>query len=259
MAPLPPRHILIVEDSADNRESLQELLESQGHRVDTAMDGEQGVERAIAAHPEVALVDIGLPRLDGYEVARRIRAAGGSDIFLVALTGYGQPEDRTRAAAAGFDVHITKPINFDELHEILSAAPRGGPSARASRLRTRRRATEGIDSPTSIRVTRGRSALATRNRTSPPLPACSRPRGAGRALRRFPWRCRGQVLSPHCRAAPRLPVTIEDMRQARWRGFRGPFRRTATRTAPLTRPMEMLTVPPAGVNLIALSTRFPRT
>ena len=127
MAPSPPRHILIVEDSDDNRESLQELLESEGHRVDTAMDGEQGVERAIAAHPEVALVDIGLPRLDGYEVARRIRAAGGSDIFLVALTGYGQPEDRTRAAAAGFDVHITKPINFSHLREILSAA-----TARAS-------------------------------------------------------------------------------------------------------------------------------
>jgi len=136
--PSPPRHILIVEDSDDNRDSLQELLEAEGHRVDTAMDGEQGVERAIAAHPEVALVDIGLPRLDGYEVARRIRAAGGSDIFLVALTGYGQPEDRTRAAAAGFDVHITKPINFDVLHQILSdvtraaslARPEGTPTAR---------------------------------------------------------------------------------------------------------------------------------
>ncbi len=126
VAPSPPRHILIVEDSDDNRESLQELLEAQGHRVDTAMDGEQGVERAIAGHPEVALVDIGLPRLDGYEVARRIRAAGGSDIFLVALTGYGQPEDRTRAAAAGFDVHMTKPINFNNLHKILSAATKGG-------------------------------------------------------------------------------------------------------------------------------------
>ena len=129
LAPSPPRHILIVEDSDDNRDSLQELLESEGHRVDTAMDGEQGVARAIAAHPDVALVDIGLPRLDGYEVARRIRAAGGSDIFLVALTGYGQPEDRTRAAAAGFDVHITKPIKFSDLDEILSAAAKGGPAA----------------------------------------------------------------------------------------------------------------------------------
>ena len=129
LAPSPPRHILIVEDSDDNRDSLQELLESEGHRVDTAMDGEQGVACAIAAHPDVALVDIGLPRLDGYEVARRIRAAGGSDIFLVALTGYGQPEDRTRAAAAGFDVHITKPIKFSDLDEILSAAAKGGPAA----------------------------------------------------------------------------------------------------------------------------------
>jgi signal transduction histidine kinase/ActR/RegA family two-component response regulator len=124
-APLLLRHILIVEDSDDNRESLQELLESEGHRVDTAADGEQGVERAIASHPDVALVDIGLPRLDGYEVARRIRAAMGTDIFLVALTGYGQPEDRTRAAAAGFDVHITKPIDFGDLSEILSAAAKG--------------------------------------------------------------------------------------------------------------------------------------
>jgi signal transduction histidine kinase/CheY-like chemotaxis protein len=130
-APSPPRHILIVEDSDDNRESLQELLESEGHRVDIAMDGEQGVERAIAAHPEVALVDIGLPRLDGYEVARRIRAAGGSDIFLVALTGYGQPEDRTRAAAAGFDVHLTKPINFGNLRQILSSATKASPAADA--------------------------------------------------------------------------------------------------------------------------------
>jgi len=131
LASSPPRHILIVEDSDDNRESLQELLESQGHRVDIATDGEQGVERAIAVHPEVALVDIGLPRLDGYEVARRIRAAGGVDIVLVALTGYGQPEDRTRAAAAGFDVHMTKPINFGNLHKILLAAAKSSPATAA--------------------------------------------------------------------------------------------------------------------------------
>ena len=76
-------------------------------------------------------MDIGLPRLDGYEVARRIREAGGSDIFLVALTGYGQPEDRTRAAAAGFDVHITKPINFGNLREILSATTKDRPATAA--------------------------------------------------------------------------------------------------------------------------------
>ena len=87
------------------------------------------MERAIAGRPDVALVDIGLPRLDGYEVARRIRAAGGSRILLVALTGYGQPEDRTRAAAAGFDLHITKPINLNVLGEILSDVGKTGPAA----------------------------------------------------------------------------------------------------------------------------------
>jgi signal transduction histidine kinase/CheY-like chemotaxis protein len=116
-----PRHILIVEDGADNRESLQELLEGLGHRVDTAVDGEHGVEQALAGRPEVALVDIGLPRLDGYEVARRIRGAMGSKIFLIALTGYGQPDDRARAAAAGFDVHITKPLDFRTLERLIAS------------------------------------------------------------------------------------------------------------------------------------------
>ena len=97
------RHVLLVEDSDDIRESLQELLAELGHRVEVAADGEQGVARALASRPEVALVDIGLPRIDGYEVARRLRAALGGDILLVALTGYGQPEDAVRARAAGFD------------------------------------------------------------------------------------------------------------------------------------------------------------
>jgi signal transduction histidine kinase/CheY-like chemotaxis protein len=119
-----PRHILIVEDGADNRESLQELLEAQGHRVDTAIDGERGVEQALAGRPEVALVDIGLPRLDGYEVARRIRGAMGSKIFLIALTGYGQPDDRARAAAAGFDVHITKPLDIGTLERLIAGGGR---------------------------------------------------------------------------------------------------------------------------------------
>ena len=86
------------------------------------------MERAISGRPDVALVDIGLPRLDGYEVARRIRAAGGSRMLLVALTGYGQPEDRTRAVAAGFDVHMTKPININVLGEILSDVGKTGPA-----------------------------------------------------------------------------------------------------------------------------------
>ena len=122
------RNILIVEDGADNRESLQELLEAQGHQVHTAADGERGVEQALAVHPDVALVDIGLPLLDGYEVARRIRGAMGSQIFLIALTGYGQPDDRARAAAAGFDVHITKPLDFRVLERLIGSSSPRSPS-----------------------------------------------------------------------------------------------------------------------------------
>jgi signal transduction histidine kinase/ActR/RegA family two-component response regulator len=130
------RHILIVEDGADNRESLRDLLESYGHRVDTAVDGEQGVEQALSRRPEMALVDIGLPLVDGYEVARRIRAAMGSQIFLVALTGYGQPEDRARASSAGFDIHLTKPVDVETLADLLEHLPIAAvaaPSAQAVR------------------------------------------------------------------------------------------------------------------------------
>jgi signal transduction histidine kinase/ActR/RegA family two-component response regulator len=118
-----PRHILIVEDGVDHRETLQELLEAEGHAVITAADGEGGVEQALALRPEVALVDIGLPRLDGYEVARRIRQAIGPGILLIALTGYGQPDDKARAWAAGFDVHVTKPLDLDVLERLIARAP----------------------------------------------------------------------------------------------------------------------------------------
>ncbi len=116
----PQRHILLIEDSEDNREMMRELLEMEGFRVDVATDGAQGVEQALALRPAVAIVDIGLPEMDGYEVARRVRAALGSGITLVALTGYGQPDDFERATAAGFDVHLTKPVNLIDLEQILS-------------------------------------------------------------------------------------------------------------------------------------------
>jgi signal transduction histidine kinase/CheY-like chemotaxis protein len=123
------RHVLLVEDSADIRESLQELLETLGHRVDTAADGIEAVERATALRPEVALVDIGLPRLDGYQVAQKLRSVIGDEIYLIALTGYGQPEDRLRAEQAGFDLHLTKPLGLAELDAVLTRAGRRSASA----------------------------------------------------------------------------------------------------------------------------------
>jgi signal transduction histidine kinase/ActR/RegA family two-component response regulator len=121
-----PRHVLIIEDSADGREPLRLLLELRGHRVDTAEDGRQGLEMALALRPDVAIVDIGLPLLTGYEVAERIRATpAGSRMFLVALTGYGQEEDRLRAKAAGFDAHLVKPLDFDEVGRLLQSRQPG--------------------------------------------------------------------------------------------------------------------------------------
>jgi signal transduction histidine kinase/CheY-like chemotaxis protein len=114
------RHVLIVEDSPDNREMLQELLEQEGHRVEVAADGAQAVQVAARIRPEVALIDIGLPGIDGYEVARRIRSDLGSNIYLIALTGYGRPEDRARSAEAGFNSHLTKPPDLGELYATLA-------------------------------------------------------------------------------------------------------------------------------------------
>jgi signal transduction histidine kinase/CheY-like chemotaxis protein len=115
------RRVLVVEDQADMREILRIAIEGAGHVVAEAADGPGGVEAARRFRPDVALVDIGLPGFDGYEVGRRIRAlAGPSPVVLVALTGYGQPEDRQRAQAAGFDVHLVKPIEMDRVDELLA-------------------------------------------------------------------------------------------------------------------------------------------
>lgn len=119
-ATCPGRHILIVEDNQDGRESLAMLLELVGHRVEVAEDGPRGVEAALATPPEVMLIDIGLPGLDGYGVATRVRAALGGGVLLVALTGHSQPEDRLRAAEAGFDAHLAKPVGLGELQALLA-------------------------------------------------------------------------------------------------------------------------------------------
>jgi CheY-like chemotaxis protein len=115
------RRVLIIEDNDDARGSLRSLLELSGHEVHEAADGPGGVEMALHLQPEVAIVDIGLPGLDGYEVARRIRSSPvGRRIVLVALTGYGQPEYRRKAEEAGFDAHLVKPLDEHRLTELLA-------------------------------------------------------------------------------------------------------------------------------------------
>lgn len=117
-----PRHrrILLVEDNSDARQALRDLLELWGHQVEVAQDGMGGVALALEARPDLALVDIGLPGLDGYRVAQELRARVGQAIRLVAITGYGGPEDRHRALQAGFDHHLVKPVKPDELDRLLT-------------------------------------------------------------------------------------------------------------------------------------------
>lgn len=116
------RNVLVVEDNADNRDTLVMLLESFGHDVVAAEDGPSGVRAAEAVRPDVAIVDIGLPGFDGYEVCRRLRELLGEEVTLVALTGYGQAEDRERARAAGFDVHLTKPADVETVAAVVEHA-----------------------------------------------------------------------------------------------------------------------------------------
>jgi len=117
------RRVLAADDNVDAAESLAALLQAFGHIVQTAHDGVEAVQAAQRFHPEVAFLDIGMPRLDGYEVARRIRALpGGESVRLIALTGWGQEEDRQRARDAGFDHHLTKPVDPAALQRLLEGA-----------------------------------------------------------------------------------------------------------------------------------------
>jgi two-component system CheB/CheR fusion protein len=134
-APPPPvrdghgyRRVLVVEDNSDTREMLRQVLAMLGHEVHVARDGAEAVDVALRLRPDVALVDVGLPALDGYAVARAIRAApGGHRIRLVAVTGYGRAEDRRAARAAGFDAHVVKPVSPEMLADIVAGV---GGSAR---------------------------------------------------------------------------------------------------------------------------------
>jgi CheY-like chemotaxis protein len=111
--------VLIVEDNPDGRISLQTLLTLWGYSVEVASDGAEGIAKALQWHPDVALVDIGLPVIDGNEVAHRIRDALNDDVFLVAITAYAQPEDRRRAFESGFDAFLCKPADLEQLAYLL--------------------------------------------------------------------------------------------------------------------------------------------
>lgn len=116
-----PQRILIVDDDRDAAESLGLLLELAGHEVRTVYDGLDAVQVAPTFLPHTILLDIGLPRLNGHEAARWIRAQPwGRDMVLVALTGWGQNEDRLRSTAAGFDYHLVKPVDLAALTELLA-------------------------------------------------------------------------------------------------------------------------------------------
>jgi len=112
--------VILIEDNADVREILHDYLVLRGHSVEVASDGRGGVEKVLEQRPQVALVDIGLPGIDGYQVASEIRArAPDLMIRLIALTGYGRPSDKKRALGAGFDMHLVKPVDPEELHQLL--------------------------------------------------------------------------------------------------------------------------------------------
>jgi signal transduction histidine kinase/ActR/RegA family two-component response regulator len=119
----PRRRVVVVEDNADAREMLRFALQLAGHEIHEAHDGPTGLAAIERVRPDVALVDIGLPDFDGYELARKTRVIVGRALRLVALTGYGQPDDRRQALEAGFDVHLVKPVHPDALLDALEPAP----------------------------------------------------------------------------------------------------------------------------------------
>ena len=129
--PAPPvrrRRVVLIEDNDDIRDSLASILVRWGHEVTAEADGPSGLARVLELKPDVALVDIGLPGMNGYDVARRIRAATDA-VRLIAITGYGQPADRERALEAGFDAHLLKPVPPEALARELAAAARPSSTA----------------------------------------------------------------------------------------------------------------------------------
>jgi CheY-like chemotaxis protein len=120
------RKVLIADDNCDSGESLAMLLRMEGHEVMVVHDGNEALTTWSTYLPDVALLDIGMPQLNGYEVARRVRQSDkGRAVMLIAATGWGQSRDKAEALAAGFDHHFTKPIDTDRLLELLRSAASG--------------------------------------------------------------------------------------------------------------------------------------
>jgi len=118
------RRILVVDDNRDAAESLAALLQIDGHDTRLAYDGLDAVAAAEQFKPDLVLLDIGLPKLNGYEAARRMRqTAWGKAMVVVALTGWGQQEDRNKSSQAGFDEHLVKPVDHDKLRALLTDLP----------------------------------------------------------------------------------------------------------------------------------------
>jgi PAS domain S-box-containing protein len=129
--PAQARRVLVVDDSYDVTESMTMLLQLMGSDVETAHDGEEAVQKTGAYHPDVVLLDIGLPKMDGYEACRRIRAQpDGQSMFVVAVTGWGQEMDRRKSKEAGFDDHVVKPVDYETLLSLLARERGSGDGAR---------------------------------------------------------------------------------------------------------------------------------
>jgi CheY-like chemotaxis protein len=117
--PARPLRVLLVEDYTDSATSMAMLIRLYGHEVEVVGDGPAALDAARAAVPDVVLLDIGLPKMSGHEVARRLTASGGKKPFLIALTGYGGPDEVKRCMEAGFDLHLLKPADPEQLRLLL--------------------------------------------------------------------------------------------------------------------------------------------
>jgi CheY-like chemotaxis protein len=118
------RQVLIADDNTDARDTLATLFELEGYEVHRASDGQEAFQQAESMRPRCVLLDLGMPVMDGYEVARKIRAEPwGKDMVLIAISGRSQPRDREHAFASGFNKHFAKPVDFDSLLQALTGTP----------------------------------------------------------------------------------------------------------------------------------------